>query len=103
MAETNPEPVNTLPSPLRCLTGAIVSGAMAIGLYSLTSNIAITFATKPTSHRTTMAVNIAAAVRTLVLGSTALGTAVFGIIAVSLVGLAIQVAIKGNQIEPGNS
>jgi hypothetical protein len=97
MAENNPEPVNTLPSPLRCLTGAIVSGAMAIALYGLTSNIATTFATKPIGNRTTLAVNIAAAVRTLVLGSTALGTAVFGIIGVSLVGLAVQVAIKGDR------
>jgi hypothetical protein len=97
MAETNPEQLNSLPSPLRCLTGAIVSGGMAIGLYSLTGKIAITFAAQPTGNRTTMAVNIAAAVKTLVLGSTALGTAVFGIIAVSLVGLAIQVAIKGNR------
>jgi hypothetical protein len=102
MAEPKPEQLNTLPSPLRSLTGALVSGSMAIALYSLTTNIATTFATKPISNRTTMAVNIAAAVRTLVLGSTALGTAVFGIIAVSLVGLAIQVAIQGNEIKPGN-
>jgi Protein of unknown function (DUF3082) len=48
-------------------------------------------------HKTTMAVNIATAVRTLVVGSTALGAAVFGIIAVGLFALGIQVAISGKQ------
>jgi Protein of unknown function (DUF3082) len=48
-------------------------------------------------HKTTMAVNIAAAVRTLVVGSTALGMAVCGIIAVGLIGLGIQSAITGKQ------
>jgi Protein of unknown function (DUF3082) len=63
----------------------------------MTSNIATTFATKPMEHKTTMAVNIATAVRTLVVGSTALGAAVFGIIAVGLFALGIQVALGGKQ------
>ncbi len=50
----------------------------------------MTFATKPMVQKTTMANNIAAAVRTLVVGSTALGMAVCGIIAIGLIGLAIQ-------------
>jgi Protein of unknown function (DUF3082) len=99
MTETKPEKLNTLPSPLRSLTGAIVAGGMAIALYNLMGKIATVFAAQPTGNRTTLAVNIAAAVKTLVLGSTALGTGVFGIIAMSLVGLAIQVAIKGDRID----
>jgi hypothetical protein len=86
-----PEP--NLPSPLRCLTGSLIAGVMSFALYTLTSNIATTFATRPMAQKTTMAANIAAAVRTLVIGSTALGAAVFGIIAVGLVALAIQVAL----------
>jgi Protein of unknown function (DUF3082) len=93
MTETTP-PETKLPTPLRCLTGALIAGTMSIGLYALTSKIATTFATRPMIQKTTMANNIAAAVRTLVVGSTALGTAVFGIIAISLIALAIQVAFS---------
>jgi hypothetical protein len=89
-----PSPQPTLPTPLSCLTGSIIAGVMSFALYTMTSNIATTFATKPMGHKTTMAINIATAVRTLVVGSTALGAAVFGIIAVGLVGLAVQVAFS---------
>ncbi len=93
--QTTPE--NSLPSPFRCLTGSLIAGVMSFAMYTMTSNIATTFATKPMGHKTTMAINIATAVRTLVVGSTALATAVFGIIAVGLVALAIQVARNGTQ------
>jgi hypothetical protein len=89
---TQTTPSQPLPSPLRCLTGSLIAGTMSIALYTMTSKIATTFATKPMIQKTTMANNIAAAVRTLVVGSTALGAAVFGIIAIGLIGLAIQVA-----------
>ena len=85
-------PEKPLPSPLSCLTGSLIAGTMSIAMYTMTVNIATTFATRPMIQKTTMAVNIATAVRTLVVGSTALGAAVCGIIAVGLVGLAIQVA-----------
>jgi hypothetical protein len=91
MTQTTP-PETTLPTPLRCLTGSLIAGVMSFALYTMTSNIATTFATKPMGHKTTMAVNIATAVRTLVVGSTALGAAVFGIISVGLIALGIQVA-----------
>jgi hypothetical protein len=87
---TSPE--NTLPTPLRCLTGSLIAGVMSIGMYTMTSKIATTFATKPMIQKTNMAINIATAVRTLVVGSTALGAAVCGIISIGLIGLAIQVA-----------
>jgi Protein of unknown function (DUF3082) len=93
---TNP-PETTLPSPLNCAIGSAIAGVMSFALYTMTSNIATTFATRPMGHKTTMAVNIATAVRTLVVGSTALGAAVFGIIAVGLVALGIQVAVSGNR------
>ena len=87
----------TLPTPLRCLTGSLIAGVMSIAMYTMTSKIATTFATKPMIQKTNMANNIAAALRTLVVGSTALGAAVFGIISVGLVGLAIQVAFSKKQ------
>jgi hypothetical protein len=87
-------PETTLPSPLRCLTGSLIAGTMSIAMYTMTSKIATTFATRPMVQKTNMAVNIATAVRTLVVGSTALGAAVLGIIAIGLVALAIQVAFN---------
>jgi hypothetical protein len=93
MTQVTP-PNKPLPSPLSCLTGSLIAGTMSIGMYTMTSNIATTFATRPMIQKTNMAVNIATAVRTLVVGSTALGAAVFGIISIGLVGLAIQVAFS---------
>ncbi len=93
MTQTTP-PAATLPSPLKCLTGALIAGTMSIAMYTMTSKIATTFATKPMIQKTNMAVNIATAVRTLVVGSTAMGAAIFGIIAIGLIGLAIQVAFN---------
>ena len=90
-------PKSSSPSPLNCLTGALIAGTMSIALYTMTSKIATTFATNPMIQKTNMANNIAAAVRTLVVGSTALGAAIFGIISVGLVGLAIQVAFSKKQ------
>jgi hypothetical protein len=84
----------TLPSPLRCLTGALISGGLAIALYSLMTSIAQTFATKPIHSNNPIVVNIAGAVRTLVVGITALATGVFGLVAIGLVALAIQILIQ---------
>ncbi len=97
----SPPPQSTLPSPLSCLTGALIAGVMSFALSVMTNNIATTFATKPMVQKTTMATNIAAAVRTLVVGSTALGTAVFGIIAVGLIALAVQVTFTNKQKNSG--
>ena len=96
MTQTTP-PERSLPSPLSCLTGALIAGTLSIGLYTMTSKIATTFATNPMIQNTTMANNIAAALRTLVVGSTALGAATCGIISVGLVGLALQVAFSKKQ------
>ncbi len=96
MTQTTP-PETTLPSPLKCLTGALIAGTMSIAMYTMTSKIATTFATKPMVQKTNMAVNIAAALRTLVVGSTALGAVTCGIIAIGLIGLAIQVAFSKPQ------
>ena len=75
----------TLPSPLRCLSGALISGGIAIALYFLTSSIAQSFAGKPLASTNPTAINIAIAVRTLVVGLSTLATAIFSIIAAGLV------------------
>ena len=82
------------PSPLRCLSGALIAGGLAFALYSLTISIAQTFATKPIHSDNPAVVNIASAVRTLVVGMSALGTGIFGLVAIGLVALAIQILIQ---------
>jgi hypothetical protein len=89
---TNEPAPNNLPSPLRCLSGALVAGVMAFFLYTMTSKIATTFAAKPVQGKSDAAMNIAVAVRTLLVGMTSLGTAVFTIIGVGLILLALKIA-----------
>jgi Protein of unknown function (DUF3082) len=93
MTQVTP-PQKALPSPLSCLTGSLIAGTMSIAMYTMTVKIATTFAAHPMVQKTTMAVNIASALKTLVVGATALGTGIFGIVAIGLVGLAIQVAFS---------
>lgn len=108
---TDTKPAHTTtqtPTPLRCLTGSLISGGLAIALYSLTSAIAQSFAAKPIHSDNPAVINIASAVRTLVVGMTALGTGIFGLVALGLVGLAIQILLqqaKGSSsiIEPDKS
>ncbi len=91
MTQATP-PKKANPSVVNCLTGSLIAGIMSIATYAMTSQIAITFATKPMIQKTTMASNIATALRTLVLGSSALATGVLGLMTIGLLALAIQVA-----------
>ncbi|AZB71804.1 DUF3082 domain-containing protein [Synechococcus elongatus] len=85
----NPPP--TLPS---CWSGSAVSGAIAVGGYFLTLSIASSFAAKPLPTGNAFAQNIAVAVRTLVVGMGALATGIFGIVALGLFLLGIQVGLQ---------
>ena len=82
------------PSPVRCIGGSIVAGGIAIVLYRLTSAIAIAFATKPlhTDNFTTQ--RISAAVRTLIIGLSSLGTGIFALAAFGLFALGIQLLLQ---------
>ncbi|MFM5888014.1 MAG: DUF3082 domain-containing protein [Dolichospermum sp.] len=82
------------PTPLRCLTGAIMSGGFAFAAYSLMISIATTFALKPIHSDNQMVINIGSAVRTLVVGVVALGMGIFGLVALGLLALAIQLIIQ---------
>jgi hypothetical protein len=93
--DTKPaETQQALPSPLRCLTGALISGGFAFALYLLTSSISQTFAGKPIDSTNPTAINIAIAIRTLVVGLSALATGIFSLVAVGLVALAIQISVQ---------
>ena len=78
-------------SPLRCFTGAMIAGGLAMLMYRMTIAIATTFANKPVTSDNSTVIAISGAVRTLVVGLVALGTGVFGIAGVGLLLLGIQV------------
>ncbi|MEA5554516.1 DUF3082 domain-containing protein [Anabaena cylindrica UHCC 0172] len=82
------------PTPLRCITGAIMSGGLGFAMYSLMIAIATTFAAKPIHSDNLIAIKISAAVRTLVVGVVALGTGIFGMVAIGLLALAIQLVFQ---------
>ena len=84
----------TPPTPLRCLSGAVISGGIGIALYSLTAAIASSFASKPIHSNNPAVINIASAVSTLVVGIVALGTGIFGVVTVGLVALALQLLLQ---------
>lgn len=81
-------------TPLQCVLGALISGAIAVGAYFLTQSIAQSFGDSPFQSENMLAVRIAIAVRTLVVGIVALATGVFGISALGLLALGLQLAIR---------
>ncbi|MBE9038386.1 DUF3082 domain-containing protein [aff. Roholtiella sp. LEGE 12411] len=81
-------------SPLRCFTGAVISGGMSFAVYSLMIAIATNFATKPIHSVNPLVVKISSAVRTLVVGVFALGSGVFGIVAIGLLALGVQLLVQ---------
>lgn len=83
-----------LPGPGRCFGGAVLAGGLALALYRMTSAIAQSFATKPVHSDNFTVQRISAAVRTLVVGMSALGTGIFGLAALGLLGLGIQLLIQ---------
>lgn len=90
-----------LPGPFRCFSGALIAGSLSFACYKLTMSIATTFAAKPIHSDSTVVLNIASAVRTLVVGVVALGAGVFGFAAFGLLALGVQVAIQRfNQPSP---
>ncbi|OUL37420.1 hypothetical protein BV372_02300 [Nostoc sp. T09] len=81
-------------SPLRCVTGAIISGGLGYALYSLMIAIATSFANKPIHSDNQLVVRLTSAVRTLVVGLVALGSGIFALVAVGLLALAVQILVQ---------
>ncbi|MEB3337632.1 MAG: DUF3082 domain-containing protein [Leptolyngbyaceae bacterium] len=97
---SNPSPatqssdVKNPPSPWQCLMGSLTSGVLAFACYQMTMAIAQTFAAKPIHSINETVLRIASAVRTLVVGMSALGAGVFGLVALGLAALAVQIVIQ---------
>ena len=81
-------------TPLRCFISSVISAIFAFGLYSLFSSIVATYATKRIVSDNAITVNLASAVRTLVMGTVALGTGVFAMVSIGLLLLGIQLTVQ---------
>ena len=81
-------------SPISCIFSSCFAGAIAVAIYFLMSSIIETYSDKPIVSDNVFVLKITVAVRTLVIGVAALGTGVFGLVAIGLFLLGIQVAIK---------
>lgn len=93
------ESQNDAATPLRCFLGALISSAIATLLYFLMVSIHQKFATTPIPSSSVTAVKISIAVRTLVVGMSALGTVTFGIATLGLTGLGIQLLIQRQSVQ----
>jgi Protein of unknown function (DUF3082) len=87
-------PAQVSSTPLRCVTGAVMSGGMGYGLSLIMIAIATNFANRPVHSSNPLVINITSAVRTLVVGVFALGTGIFGIVAIGLLALAVQLLVQ---------
>jgi Protein of unknown function (DUF3082) len=81
-------------TPLRSLTGAFLSATMALLMYQLTTGVIHSFALHPTTSHNQVAINLSVAVRTLVIGLVTMATGIFALVALGLVGLAIQLTLQ---------
>ncbi|MBM0742126.1 DUF3082 domain-containing protein [Phormidium sp. CLA17] len=93
--------VTTKPlTPQSCALGSVISGVMAFGMYRMSGAIALSFAAHKIQSDNFIVQRISAAVRTLVIGMTTLGMGVFGVAALGLFALAIQLIIQKNNQPP---
>ena len=81
-------------TPLKCFFSSVFSGVMALGVYRLMSAIIETYSAKPVISSNIFVLKITVAVRTLVIGVAALGTGVFGFVALGLFLLGLQITFK---------
>lgn len=84
----------------QCLQGASISGVLAVALYYLMSSIAQLYAAKPVNFTNPIVINIAVAVRTLVIGLAALSAGVFAIVTIGLIALGIQLIFQKDHQKP---
>ncbi len=93
-----PTPTQPVKKPITlfdCWSGSAVAGGIAYGAYLMTLNIGSRFAAKPLpADMAYLARSIGVAVRTLVVGLSAMATFIFGFVALGLFALGIQVLFR---------
>lgn len=85
------------PTPRRCFRGALLAGGLSFAMYGLNQAIIHALEGVPLPTKSVAAANIAVAVRTLVIGSSTLATAIFVIATLGLFALGIQLLIQQKQ------
>lgn len=96
------EPLDKPPTVFRCVSGAAISALFAFGLYLLTTSIHNTLDATPIVSDNYLTVRISTLVRSLVIGMGALGTITFSVTTLGLIGLALQLLIKGQPTSPNS-
>ena len=81
-------------TPLKCFLSSVFSGVMALAVYRLMSAIIEVYSSKPAVADNMLILKVTVAVRTLVIGVAALGTGVFGFVALGLFLLGLQITFK---------
>lgn len=90
--ETNPQ-TEVKPTPIKNLTGAAIAGALAVGLYFFTLNVAAKLATTHFQNPNALAAKLTILVRTLLLAMGVGATMIFGVISLGLILLTVKLAI----------
>ncbi|NJL46219.1 MAG: DUF3082 domain-containing protein [Leptolyngbyaceae cyanobacterium SM2_5_2] len=96
------EAIASLGKILKCFSGAGLAATIALLAYRLMGAIAATFEAKPLISDNLAVVNIASAVRTLVVGMVALGAGVFGMAGLGLFLLGLQLAVQRMTQKPAS-
>ena len=81
-------------TPLRCLFSSIISASISFCLYLLLNSIVQGFAAKTVTSSNPLVIKLTSAVRTMIMGVTALGMGVTGLIAIGIFLLGIQVMFQ---------
>ena len=81
-------------SPLRSLTGALISGGLGYAMYNLMITIATNFANKPIHSDNPVTLRISSLIRTAIVGMIGLGTTVFAVVALGLLALTLQLVFE---------
>jgi len=95
LQDNNEDTANQI-TPLRCFTGAAISGGLSVGSYFLAKSVILTYADIPIKFNNPMANSIASTVRTLVMGITTLATFLFLMVTIGLFALGIKLIFTGN-------
>jgi hypothetical protein len=82
------------PHPWQCLIGSVTASGIALVLYNLTTAIAAIFANQKSHSSNLIVQRITAAVRTMFVGMSALGTGIFALAALGLLGLGLQLLFQ---------
>ena len=93
-ADSTLDPEQKEITPLRCLFSSIISAGISFCLYLLLNSIVQGFAAKTVTSSNPLVIKLTSAVRTMIMGVTALGMGITGLIAIGIFLLGIQVMFK---------